>query len=217
MWTYQTHYPYYPSGSNINFNTNDESLERYLNALHNSDNALQKLVEGLKELNMFNSTLIVVLGDHGEAFGRHGQTAHAGEIFEENIHIPLILINPLLFNGEHINTAGGISDLAPTIFSILGKPIPPEWQGENLFSLNRRSKVYFFNPYSDYLFGCRDGDYKFIYNATKNTSALYNLKTDPYESVNIAGQLPEYVKELNKHLNGWIQYQDSYVNSYIKQ
>lgn len=216
MWTSQTHYPYYPMGSNINFNTNNESLERYLNGLHNSDNAIKKLVEGLKERNLFNSTLIVVLGDHGEAFGRHGQTAHAGEIFEENIHIPLILINPLLFNGERLNIPGGVSDVAPTIFSILDRPIPHEWQGENLFSLNRRRKVFFFNPYSDYLFGCRDGNYKFIYNATKNTSTLYNLKTDPYESINIADQHLQYVKELNKQVNGWIQYQDNYVNSYIK-
>ncbi len=51
--------------------------------------------------------------------------------------------------------------------------------------------MFFFNPYSDYLFGCRDGKYKFIYNATKNTFALYNLEADPYETINIAGQLPQ--------------------------
>ncbi len=216
MWTYQTHYPYYPKGSNINFNTNNESLEKYLNALRNADNALQQLVEGLKKRQLFNSTLIVVLGDHGEAFGRHGQTAHAGGLFEENIHIPLLFINPLLFAGEKIETPGGLSDLAPTIFSILGKPVPVDWQGENLFSLKRRNKVYFFNPYSDYLFGCRDGNYKFIYNATKNISALYDLKTDPNESVNIADTHPEYVKELNNDLAGWIHYQDNYVSHYLK-
>ena len=106
--------------------------------------------------------------------------------------------------------------MAPTIFSILNTPIPDEWQGENLFSMNRRNKVFFFDPYSDYLFGCREGNYKFIYNATKNTFSLYDLKTDPYESINIANKHPEYVKELNQHLNAWIQYQFDFVNSFLR-
>ncbi|WP_169305098.1 LTA synthase family protein [Pedobacter cryotolerans] len=216
MWTYQTHYPYYSTGKRISFNTNNELKERYLNALHDADRTLRQLVEGLKTRNLMNSTLIVLLGDHGEAFGQHGQTSHAGGIFEENLHIPLIFINPQLFNGEHIPKIAGISDVAPTIFSILKKPIPNEWQGENLFSKIRKEKVYFFTPYSDLLFGCREGNYKFIYNATTNTSYLYNLKNDPLESVNLASREPEYAKKLNNELNSWMQYQIQHVNSFIK-
>jgi lipoteichoic acid synthase len=216
MWTYQTHYPYYTTGKRIDFHSNNESLERYLNALHDADKTLKQLVEGLKKRGILNSTLIMVFGDHGEAFGRHGQTSHAGGIYEENLHIPLIIINPQLFSGEHITEVAGISDVAPTIFSILNKPIPNEWQGENLFSVNRRNKVYFFSPFSDFLFGCREGNYKLIYKASANISYLYDLKTDPYESVNIADKNPKYVKELNKHLNTWIQYQVQYVNSFLK-
>ncbi|WP_316815132.1 LTA synthase family protein [Pedobacter nyackensis] len=216
MWTYQTHYPYYSISKRINFNTNNELKERYLNALHDADKTLRELVEGLKKRDLLNSTLIVVLGDHGEAFGQHGQTSHAGGIFEENLRIPLIFINKQLFNGEHLTKVAGISDVAPTIFSILEKPIPNEWQGENLFSKNRREKVYFFTPYSDWLFGCREGDYKFIYNATTNTSYLYNLKTDPHEAVNIASEQPKYTEKLSSDLNSWIQYQIQHVNSYLK-
>ncbi len=216
MWTYQTHYPYYSTGTRIDFHTNNESQEKYLNALHHADKTLQQLVEGLKKRDLFKSTLIVVLGDHGEAFGRHGQTSHAGAIFEENLHIPLMLINPILFKGEFISEVGGISDVAPTIFSILNKPVPDLWQGENLFSVNRRNKVYFFSPYSDYLFGCREGNYKFIYNATSNTYSLYNLKNDPNETINIADKHPQYMEATKKHLTGWMQYQRDYVNSFLK-
>jgi len=216
MWTYQTHYPYFSTGKKIDFNTNNELKERYLNALHDGDRALRQLVEGLEERNLLNSTLIVVVGDHGEAFGQHGQTSHAGGIFEENLHIPLIFINPLLFNGEHRTTVAGISDVAPTIFSILQKPIPNEWQGESLFSENRREKVYFFTPYSDWLFGCREGDYKFIYNATTNTSYLYNLAADPNETINIASEQPNYTEQLSNDLNAWIEYQKKHVNSFFE-
>jgi len=215
MWTYQTHYPYYTTGKRIDFHSNNESLERYLNALHDADKTLRQLVAGLKKRGLLNSTLIVVIGDHGEAFGRHGQIGHGGGIFEEAIHIPMIFINPLLFKGGHITELAGISDVAPTIFSILNKHIPNEWQGEDLFSINRRNKVYFFDPVS-WRFGCREGNYKLIYDAYTNISYLYNLKTDPYESENIADKNPKYVKELNKNLNTWIQYQVQYVNSFLK-
>jgi phosphoglycerol transferase MdoB-like AlkP superfamily enzyme len=216
MWTYQTHYPYYTASNRINFHSNNESLEKYLNALHDADKTLRQLVEGLKKRGLINSTLIVILGDHGEAFGRHGQITHAGGIYEENVHIPLILFNPQLFNGEHINAVAGISDIAPTIFSILNKPIPHQWQGEDLFSISRRNKVYFFSPFSDLVFGCREGNYKLIYNATTDISYLYDLKTDPHESVNVADKNPKYVKELSENLNAWIQYQVHYVNSFLK-
>jgi len=216
LWTFQTHYPYYSTGKSIDFNTNNKFLEKYLNGLQEADEALKQLVEGLQRRNLFNSTLIVVVGDHGEAFGRHGQTSHAGGIFEENLHIPLMLINPILFHGERMPQVGGINDIAPTVMSILNKPIPDIWQGENLFSTNRRKKVYFFNPYSDILFGFREGDYKFIYNATSNVYSLFNLKNDPHEEQNIADKNKAYVEESKQQLNDWIQYQTNFVDSYLK-
>lgn len=216
LWTFQTHYPYYSTGKSIDFNTNNEFLEKYLNGLHEGDETLKQLVEGLQKRNLLNSTLIVVVGDHGEAFGRHGQTSHAGGIYEENLHIPLMLINPILFHGEHFKQVGGMSDIAPTILSILNKPIPAIWQGENLFSINRRKKVYFFNPYSDILFGFREGDYKFIYNATSNVYSLFDLKKDPHEETNIADNNKTYVEESKQQLNGWIRYQTNFVNGYLK-
>ena len=216
LWTFQTHYPYYSTGKSIDFKSNNESLNKYLNALHEGDEALKELVEGLQKRNLLNSTLIIVVGDHGEAFGRHGQTSHAGGIFDENLHIPLILINPVLFHGEHHGQVGGISDLAPTLFSILNKPIPSIWQGENLFSIYRRNKVYFFNPYSDILFGFREGDLKFIYNASTNVYSLFNLKNDPHEEINIAENNKPYVEASKQYLQQWIHYQTDFVNGYLK-
>ncbi len=216
LWTYQTHYPYFSTSIPMDFHTNNVSKEKYLNALHDADETLRLLVEGLKKRDLFKSTLIVVVGDHGEAFGRHGQTAHAGGIFEENLHVPLMLINPEIFKGERLKVVGGISDIAPTIFSVLNKNIPQQWQGENLFSSSRRDKVYFFSPYSDFLFGCREGNYKFMYNATSNTYSLFDLKTDPNESVNIAEKNPQYMEDTKRHLNTWIQYQTKFIDSCLK-
>ncbi len=216
MWTFQTHYPYFVTGPQKNYYTGNPAQEKYLNALHRADETLQRLVEGLRQRKLLEQTLIVVCGDHGEAFGRHGQITHGSAIYEENLHVPLLFINPSLFKGEKIETIGGISDIGPTIFSILEKPVPPQWQGENLFSVNRRQRVYFFNPYNDYLFGMREGNYKFIYNATQNTYELYDLLKDPHEMNDISKQNETYVKEAAGHVHGWMYYQAQYLEKTLQ-
>ena len=216
MWTFQTHYPYFVSGPEKEYGTGNPSLEKYLNGLHRADETLQQIVEGLKQKGLLESTVIIISGDHGEAFGRHDQTTHASAIYEENLHVPFIIINPSLFKGERIPAIGGISDIAPTIFSILNKPCPSQWQGENLFSVNRRKRVYFFNPYSDYLFGMREGNYKFIFNATENSYKLFDLSKDPHETKDIAKENVAYVKEASKNVHAWMYYQSQHMQQILK-
>ncbi|TGR89203.1 hypothetical protein EN834_36835, partial [bacterium M00.F.Ca.ET.191.01.1.1] len=72
-------------------------------------------------------------GDHGEAFGEHDDYVHASAIYEENVHIPLIMINKHLFHDQVVQSVGGIVDIAPTILDILGLPLPKQWQGRSLF------------------------------------------------------------------------------------
>lgn len=215
MWTFQTHYPYFTNGKQIDYGVDNPSLNKYLNALHRADETLQQMVDGLKQRGLLESTLIVILGDHGEAFGRHGQTTHAAGIYEENLHIPLLFYNPVLFKGERFSYPVGISDLAPGIFSVLQKPAPEIWQGENVFSVNRRKRVYFLSPYSDILFGFREDNYKFILNASENSMALYDLKTDPFETTDISKSKPEYVKNANKQIQSWIQYQRIFLSRFM--
>lgn len=216
MWTFQTHYPYFVSGPQKDYKTNNPSLEKYLNALHRADETIRDIVKGLEQRNLLESTLIVVCGDHGEAFGRHDQTTHAAAAYEENLHVPLILINPSLFKGERIAATGGISDIAPTIFSVLNKPAPELWQGEDLFSVNRRKRVYFFNPYSDYLFGLREGNLKLIFNATDNTYHVYDLAKDPRETTDVAKDNEAFIKEAGEKLHAWMYYQDQYIKRVVQ-
>lgn len=215
LWTFQTHYPYYSTSQPTDFKTGNISLEKYLNALHQGDNVLQQLVNGLKKQHLLESTLIVVVGDHGEAFGRHNQSTHAAGIYEENLHVPLLFINPLLFKGERINSVGGISDITPTVLAILNKPIPLTMQGENLFSDNRRKRTYFFSPFSDFLIGFRQDSLKFILNVTAGNTELYNLNKDPNETNNIADQNKPFVIKAQVEINTWMNYQNKFMQSLI--
>lgn len=217
LWTYQTHYPYFVTGQEKDYGVNGNSLNKYLNAVHHTDEVLGQLIEGLKKRGLYENTLIVFTGDHGEAFGRHEQTTHATRIYEENVHIPLVLINPQLFKGDWRTSIGAISDIAPTILNILETPSPTQWQGESLFSKNRRERVYFYAPWSDYWFGYREKQYKFLYNASNDYFEMFDLSKDPTEENNIATAHPASIEMARNRLAAWVQYQNQFMNSLINQ
>jgi phosphoglycerol transferase MdoB-like AlkP superfamily enzyme len=213
MWTYQTHYPYYTSATENSYTPNDSILNRYLNAVNHSDMVLGKIIEELKAKGLFESTLVVVVGDHGEAFGEHDQITHASKIYEENLHIPFILINPA-FKGERRSCIGGMADVAPTIMNVIGVEPAEEWQGQSLFVTSHNKRTYFFCPWSDHLFGYREGNKKYIYNATKDITEIYDLEKDPNETKNLANE--QDIVLSHQKLAAWVQYQNKFMNGILK-
>jgi arylsulfatase A-like enzyme len=210
LWTSQTHYPYFLSEPEQNLGATNRYQNRYLNALRHSDAVLGNLLTELKKKGLYESTLIVIVGDHGEAFDDHDQFGHGNAIYEENVHVPLVLINPQLFKGEKYPTIGGHIDLAPTVMDILGLRAPTEWEGKSLFGAGRKDRAYFFAPWTDFKFGYREGPYKIIYNATLNTIEVFNLDVDPQEHNNLAGEMPELVEQGYDRLAAWVQHQDKH-------
>ena len=208
LWTNMTHYPYFTEADTHDFGPKEHLFNTYLNALHVGDRGFGVLMQFLQSKQMLDETLVVVVGDHGEAFMRHDQLSHGNKIYEENCHVPLLLINPKLFNGERYATVGGVADVAPTITDVIGKPAGATWQGRSLFDKGRPNRTYFFAPWSDYLFGYREGDTKFIYNASKDRYEMYDLSTDPTEQKNLISGASGH--EIEKHLQriaAWVQYQ----------
>jgi arylsulfatase A-like enzyme len=208
LWTMQTHYPYFLSSPEQQMGVSDPYQNRYLNALRHSDAVLGELLAELKRKGLYESTLVVVVGDHGEAFNDHAQYGHGNAIYEENVHVPLVLINPSLFRGETYATLGGHIDVAPTVLELLGIQCPAGWEGKSLFAANRRERTYFFAPWTDFKFGYRQGPYKVIYNATLSTIEVFDLTKDPDEQHNLADQMPELVNESYDRLAAWLQYED---------
>jgi lipoteichoic acid synthase len=206
LWTMQTHYPYFSSGPEKDFGVDYADLNRYLNALQNSDAILGNLLDELNRRGLSESTLVVVVGDHGEAFGKHDVYGHATGLYEENLRVPLLFINPLLFKGQKKSIVGGQVDIAPTIMDVLGLPAPPDWQGMSLLHPDHINRAYFLNPYSSYLFGYRTQDFKVIFNASDNVTQVFDLKRDPEERTNLAEQMPDFVDLSYKRIARWVQY-----------
>jgi lipoteichoic acid synthase len=207
MWTGNTHWPYFSSGEQAQFSDDDPHLNRYLNALRSSDASIGELLEHLRQHGLANETLVVVIGDHGEAFGEHGAQVHGNNVFEEEVHIPLLLVNPN-FRGDSEQAVGGLVDLAPTILDVLEIEAPLAWQGRSMFAIERSPRVYFMAPNSEMIAGYREGDSKFIFNLARNKISVFDLERDPGETRNIVQEMGEAAKEVPERLAAWVQYQE---------
>ncbi len=140
-WTQATHHPYEPSaGQELvdffpdknNLPEDDYDLGRYLNNLREMDRQLGRLFDALRERHLDQNTLVLITGDHGEAFGwPHKTYGHGGKLYEENVHVPMMLWNPRLFHGERRAMVASHIDVNPTILDVLGggTAAPAGWQG----------------------------------------------------------------------------------------
>ena len=161
--------------------------------------------------------MVIVVGDHGEAFGTHNQSTHASYIYEENVNIPCIIYSPLLCKGDTSNRIGGLVDIVPTIAGIAGLPIAPEWQGKSLFSPVQHDRAFFITPYSDFLFGSRSSRWKYIYNVLNNKDELYDLVDDPKELKNLSSLHPDIAKREHELIAAWVQYHKGKLEQWEKE
>jgi arylsulfatase A-like enzyme len=212
-WTCQSHHPYEPVPGQpiVDFfkggplPPDDYDLGRYLNTIAEVDRQMQRLLDGLRQRGLAEDTLVVFTGDHGEAFGDpHPTWGHGARVYEENVHVPLMVWSPRLYpSGRRASLIAGHVDVNPTIAGLLGIPPAPSWEGRSLFAPARPPRTYFYAANDDYLLGVREGDWKYVYNATRGRDELFHLPTDPDELKNRAAEEPDRCQGLRRRLAAW--------------
>jgi phosphoglycerol transferase MdoB-like AlkP superfamily enzyme len=180
-----------------------EDLTAYLNALNYSDRALQRLMDGLERRELLKNTLVVIYGDHGEAFGEHpGNFGHTLYLYEENVRVPLVVWAPGQLLPKRVERVTSLVDVAPTICDLLGLETPRTFQGVSAFSEIERAAV-FVTEYSMRLFGMRFGSWKFISEVDTGFARLYDLSLDPNERRNVASLHPDLVRNFRSGVFEW--------------
>lgn len=157
-----------------------------------TDHQVGRLMDGLEELGRLEDTLVVIAADHGEMLGAHGEVTHGFFIYDEAVHIPLILAGPGL-EPAVVPEQVRIIDIFPTVLAQLGKEIPGTVQGVDLTPFSRgegRRLVAHSESWTPrYHYGwselqsIQDGRYKFIQAPQRE---LYDLLQDPLEATNLA-------------------------------
>jgi hypothetical protein len=190
-----------------------DEVGRYRNALHDGDAAVGALIRGLRQRNLYQNTLFVIFGDHGEAFGQHeGNYGHTLNIYEENIRVPYVIAAPGLFK-ERKRVPGTVSliDTMPTILDLVGLKIPSGCQGRSLL-LGADQMALFYADYSLGLLGLRDERWKYIYELESGRSKLFDLDQDPREQKNLSVTFSGRTEAYRAHLSQWSAAQKEMVN-----
>jgi lipoteichoic acid synthase len=210
-WTTQTHHPYEPTPGVPMLNLLREpvpdgyDLGRYLNVLHETDRQLGRLFDMLRRTALDENTLVVVTGDHGQAFGYpHDTYAQGRTVYEEDVHVPLMFWFPRVYRSAmRSDVVGGHVDLAPTIAQLAGLPSAPDWQGRSLFQTGRDPRAYFYVAGDRFELGVREKNWKYILDLREGVEQLYDLDRDPTEQQNVAAKHPDRCARLRQRLAAW--------------
>ncbi len=202
---YDPHSPYEPpapfdtlfkrSGANGLFDwpmqeslRSDPVIIEHLEAMYDSeirwtDNQLSRLLAGLRELNLLDNTIVILVADHGEEFMEHGSTGHAANFYQQTTHVPLIISGPNIEPGTVITSNVGQFDVLPTIMNYLNLPVPPHVEGIDILGTIPDNRLI---PSSGIVFGttsaaCVRESMKVMWFPEADSSETFNLAEDPGE------------------------------------
>jgi arylsulfatase A-like enzyme len=212
-WSQQTHHPYEPSPGAPLLTLGREpvpypyDLDRYLNVLHETDAQLARLFAAVREAGLADNTLIVITGDHGQAFGYpHKSYMQGRTVYEEDVNVPLMLWFPGRFRTAVRSSAiGSHVDLAPTIAEVAGLTPAADWRGRSLLDATRPPRAYFYVAEDHFRLGVREGAWKYIYDLREGTEELYRLDLDPTEQKNVAASERARCARLRQRLAAWAE------------
>lgn len=184
----------------------DESIDRYDSGIAFVDDQFGKVLDFLDQQGLSDNTIVVVLSDHGEALGEHGNTTHNSSVYQEEIHVPLAIRIPGLPGGT-VNELTSLIDVFPTLSRVLGIKDDVRRMGHNLLPYmlepgKHPEQVVYAEQYTPratigYLEqrGVIHDGKKFIEVCTQPESEfqLFDLEQDPHERKNLFGK-PDYAE-----------------------
>ncbi len=183
---------------------------QYDNEIKFMDFQIGRLLFEMKQLELYDSTLIIVTSDHGESFGEHRLLGHGRALYEELVRVPLIVKYPM---GDQepgvVSKRVSIASIMPTILERVGQRVPAN---STYGTLDRGNQMLVAECYRDNFwieaYGVRfdrdlkamyETEYKWIWNSDGGHE-LYNVLHDPDENKNLRGELPLVENRLQSRL-----------------
>jgi arylsulfatase A-like enzyme len=183
--SFAAHFPYFDYGEDYRIQEDDGRLiSRYYNNLNLLDHMMKRIVDHLQEQGLLERTILVIVGDHGQAFGQHhpNNFMHYRYSYNENLEAPAILYQPALFKPRVFGFPTSHVDILPTLLDAMRVPYPPMvFDGESLFNYTLRRKSIFFYGYEESISSLDTHLIKVQYSLKKNRCWAFDLKLDPEE------------------------------------
>jgi arylsulfatase A-like enzyme len=192
------------------------------------DYSIGNIFSQLKEMDIFNDSLIIITADHGEEFIEHGCLGHGQSQYQDQTRIPLIIKPPAGFDYKRgqFKSYCSLIDIPRTILSFLDIEDDYSFSGKNLFQIVKEEGLikeeiaeetgidkgrdmltefiaYKFRPgkiESEDQKSIYSDNYHLIYDFMDSSVQLYNLQRDPYEQKDISDEMPELTSILKQKL-----------------
>jgi arylsulfatase A-like enzyme len=162
---------------------------RYRSEVEFADRAVGNFIAELKRRGLYDSSIIVLTSDHGESLGDHGTFGHIVDLYDELLHVPLIVRLPSSLSGREMLEASSrrlvrLIDVAPTLLQLMELPPLPEQRGVSLLDPKQERMLVAQTQRADgtgELFCVRDDQFKLIYSPADDRFEMYDVVKDPLE------------------------------------
>jgi hypothetical protein len=183
--SFTAHFPYFDYGEDYRIMKDDGRLiSRYYNNLYLLDRMIKRIYDHLRERRLLERTILVIIGDHGQAFGQHhpNNFMHYRYSYNENLETPAILYQPALFRPRKIGFPTSHVDLLPTLLDAMRVSYPPRaFDGESLFKNRAKREPIFFYGLEESISSLDNDLIKVQYSLKKKRGWVFDLKLDPNE------------------------------------
>jgi len=211
---FEPHYRYEQPPDAPVFGTDEQS--RYDAEIWHADHQLGRLIDGLRKLGVWDHTLLLVTGDHGEAFGEHGDRWHGSNLHDPQL-CPAALLRVPGVNGKRVAQSVTFTDLAPTLARVLGdRQTFDQLRGRSLAPLMHHDRL----PgdqqgFVAESFSVDDGHayqaawiaypLKLVYVEAGRTFSLFDLEADPQERTPLDPRQDPRGAPLLRELTGYLE------------
>ena len=176
-----------------------------------ADSALGNLIAFLKKTGAYPNAIIVVVGDHGEGLGEHGEETHGLFLYDSTLHVPMILkLAGAGQRGVVIDAQVRTTDILPTVLSLTNIPVPPELNGESMVPIIKRAEASEHDLFAETDYPLRFGWAPLRALRSENRKLieaprpeLYDLKVDPGELKNLYSADSTQAKSMQSELAEW--------------
>jgi len=178
----------------------EHAISQYDGALAYLDHELGALFGTLDALGRSDNSLVVVIGDHGEAFDDHGVVGHGVSLYQTQIRVPLIVKYPHAPAGGRVDAPVSALDVVPTVLEAAGVPAPADADGRSLRRPNNSAPRWIVSESSQgrgFVYrgalappvevALSAGTMKLIL-GTGRGEELYDVAADPDERINLTGR-----------------------------
>jgi arylsulfatase A-like enzyme len=120
----------------------NELIHLYDETVTHADSVLGEILDVIAQTVTMDRTIVIVTADHGEEFFEHGRFGHGKSLYDEVVHVPLVMAGPGLPAGATRDDAAMLIDIAPTLAKLVGITRGAQWTGRDLFESHAGGVAY---------------------------------------------------------------------------